>query len=300
MVLRSQSLLTDSSLEPVSVIIPTYNRAEFLAGSISSVLNQEYQEFELVVVDDGSIDTTTQLLAEFGDRLRIVTQQNLGASAARNAGIRAARYDLLAFLDSDDRFAPGKLVTQAAAMAEHPDALISHTDEVWFRNNQLLNQKKIHTRSGGDLFAKSLRICVVGMSTVMVRRGLFDEVGIFDETLPCCEDYDLWLRVACRFPFLLVAAPLTIKHGGRPDQLSRIHRVGMDRFRIRALKKILDSDDLDPDQERLARIEFIRKCEIYGRGCMKHGRNVEGEHYLQLALGTESRSSAASRLAGFE
>jgi glycosyltransferase involved in cell wall biosynthesis len=269
-------------LPPVSVIIPTFNRAKLLPAAIGSVLAQDYPAFEVLVVDDGSSDATPELLHEFSGRLRFVRQANRGAAAARNAGIRAARHDFLAFLDSDDQFAPGKLTRQAEALLQQPKYLISHTDEVWYRQGRLLKQKKKHARHGGDLFARSLQFCVVGMSTVMARRRFFEQVGFFDEELPCCEDYDLWLRAVRQLEFLLVPEPLTIKHGGRPDQLSDIHRIGMDRYRIMALIKLLEEGGLRGDQEKLARRELIKKCRIYGSGCRKHGRTEEGEFYLGL------------------
>jgi len=268
---------------PVSVIIPTYNRVGLLGRAVDSVLVQQYPAFELLVVDDGSTDSTPELLAGYGAAIRVISQPNRGASAARNTGISEARHDLLAFLDSDDQFAPGKLARQAEVMGRAPEYLISHTDEIWYRRGQLLNQKKKHTRQGGNLFARSLKLCVVGMSTVMARREFFDRIGFFDEELPCCEDYDLWLRASHWLEFLHVPEPLTIKNGGRSDQLSRIHRVGMDRYRIMALVKLLEQGGLDAAQEKLTRKELARKSRIYGRGCLKHGREEEGRHYLELA-----------------
>jgi len=270
---------------PVSVIIPTHNRAGFLAQAIDSVLSQSYTNFELIVVDDGSSDGTQPLLASYGKALSTLRQENRGPAAARNAGINAARHPLLAFLDSDDQFTRNKLALQVAAMEAHPKMLISHTQETWFRNGRHLNQKKHHTKEGGDIFARSLALCVVGMSTVMARRELFARVGLFDESFPCCEDYELWLRASVKHPFLLVDAPLTIKHGGRPDQVSVRFKTGMDRFRIRALEKLLTSASLPPDQYRLACRELIRKATLYGNGCLKHGRTEEGGRFLALATG---------------
>jgi len=269
--------------EPVSVIIPTYNRARFLKKAIDSVLAQTYPHYELIVVDDGSEDNTAELVSSYGHKLKYVKQQNRGAAAARNTGIEAARYDLLVFLDSDDWFDPEKLAEQLAHMQRHPDYLISHTQEVWYRRGKLLNQKKKHQKPEGFIFTQSLKLCAVGMSTVMARRQLFDLVGGFDESLPCCEDYDLWLRASIRHPFLLVDKPLTCKAGGRPDQLSTLFRVGIDKYRIRAIEKILAADGLSAEQRRLATRELAKKCRIYGNGCIKHGRLEEGATYLDLA-----------------
>lgn len=268
---------------PVSVIIPTHNRAGFLAQAIDSVLSQTYTNFELIVVDDGSSDGTQPLLASYGKALISLRQENRGPAAARNAGIRAARHPLLAFLDSDDQFARHKLALQVAAMEAQPKMLISHTQETWFRNGRHLNQKKHHAKEGGDIFVRNLALCTVGMSTVMARQELFERVGLFDESFPCCEDYELWLRVSVAHSFLLVDAPLTVKHGGRPDQVSVRFKTGMDRFRIRALEKLLSSTPLTPEQSRLARRELVRKAVLYGNGCLKHGHCEEGQRSLALA-----------------
>lgn len=267
----------------ISVIIPTHNRADFLSQAIDSVLDQSLPAAELIVVDDGSTDDTASLLAGYGDRLRVIRQENRGPAAARNSGIRVSSASFLAFLDSDDWFAPDKLAIQHPAMLARPDLLISHTDEIWYRGGKLLNQKKKHGRPGGSIFAQCLPLCVVGMSTVMVRREFFDVVGLFDEELPCCEDYDLWLRAAIRLPFLKINEPLTIKQGGRSDQVSALYRLGMDRFRIRSLVKLLATAPLSREQRTLAGRELARKCRIYGNGCVKHGRPEEGRYYLGLA-----------------
>lgn len=271
----------------ISVILPTYDREVYLERSIASVLGQRYPCDELIVVDDGSTDATVsvieRLAADSPVPIRLIRQENRGAAAARNTGIRAARGQWLAFLDSDDWWLPGKLGLQVTAMIANPRMLISHTREVWFRRGRRVNQKKKHDPPGGDIFLASLSMCVVGMSTVMARRELFERYGLFDETLPCCEDYDLWLRVGCREPFLLVPEPLIGKDGGREDQLSVIHRLGMDVHRIRSLCNLIDADCLDTGQHRAAVAELVRKCTIYGQGCIKHGRLEEGLRYQRLA-----------------
>jgi len=272
-----------SSSTPVSVIIPTYNRVALLSRAIDSVLTQSHRNFELIVVDDGSSDETPALLASYGPAITWLRQENRGPAAARNAGIRAARHPLLAFLDSDDLFAGNKLALQVAAMETRPEIMISHTQEVWFRNGRHLNQKKRHAKADGDIFARSLELCVVGMSTVMARRELFELAGFFDESFPCCEDYELWLRVGAGYPFLLVDEPLTIKHGGRPDQVSVRYRTGMDIFRLRAIEKVIATGGLSQEQLNLAQAELVRKATIYGEGCIKHGHSEEGRRCLALA-----------------
>lgn len=271
----------------ISVILPTYNRAAFLERSIGSVLAQRLPCDELLVVDDGSTDNTAEVVERLAATatvaVRYLYQPNQGAAAARNSGIGAARGQLLAFLDSDDWWLPGKLHLQAAALVDNPGVLIAHTREIWFRHGQRVNQKKKHDPPHGDIFLPSLAMCVVGMSTVMARRALFDRYGLFDESLPCCEDYELWLRVGAHEPFHLVPQALTAKDGGRDDQLSKIHRLGMDVYRIQALQGLLARATLSPAQRDAALEELARKCGIYGQGCIKHGRIEEGQRYLELA-----------------
>jgi len=266
----------------ISVIIPTYNRQDFLKKAIDSVLAQTYPHFELIVVDDGSDDDTAGLVAGYNREIVCIQQENRGPAAARNAGIRAARYEMLAFLDSDDRFAENKLEEQLRVMQENPALLISHTQETWFRNGRVLNQKAKHNKNSGNIFSQSLKLCAVSMSTVMVRGEIFDRFGLFDEEFKCCEDYEFWLRVSAAEDFLLIDQALTLKNGGRDDQVSSIYRTGMDRFRITAIVKILGSGRLDPAQIRLAIAELSSKCRIYGNGCVKHGREEEGRYYLAL------------------
>jgi len=273
--------LTRGSPPAVSVIIPTYNRAGCLREAVDSVLAQDFKGFELIVVDDGSTDETPQLLRAYGDSLRIRRQENRGVSAARNAGIAASRGALIAFLDSDDLWLPGKLAHQVEFFKAHGDALICQTEEIWVRNGRRVNPGKRHRKRGGMIFAPSLDLCLVSPSAVMVRRELFQRVGFFDESLPACEDYDLWLRVSSRYAVHLIDIPLIVKRGGHADQLSRT--AGLDQFRIAAIVKLLDGDRLSVEQRRAAVRTLERKCTVYAGGCRKRRRLAEAEHYEQLA-----------------
>ena len=270
----------------ISVIIPTYNRAGFLEQAIASVLNQNLACGEILVVDDGSSDATSEIVGRISRDAEVsihyLYQENKGASVARNKGIAEARYDLLCFLDSDDRWAPRKLEMQLEAMEREPQYLISHTREIWYRQGVRVNQKKNHAPPHGEIFQRALQMCVVGMSTVMVRRELFARYGLFDEEMLCCEDYDLWLRVSRKEQFLLVDEALTLKDGGRADQLSVVHRLGMDTWRIGSLCRLLQDGRLNSEQYAQALTELERKCRIYGKGCIKHGRPEEGRYYLNL------------------
>ena len=265
----------------VSVIIPTYNRAWALAEAIDSVLVQDYNNFELIIVDDGSTDNTPNLLNEFAGKLKLIRQENAGVSAARNRGIAAARGDFIAFLDSDDTWLPQKLSGQMDFMIRCPEALICQTQEIWIRNNTRVNPRACHKKLSGMIFEPSLALCLVSPSAVMIKKNLFDKVGYFDERLSACEDYDLWLRVSCRFPVYLVDEPLVIKRGGHADQLSRAP--GLDRFRIQSLHNILQSGQLSESQSKAAKAVLQKKCTIYAAGCRKRGRLHEASVYTRLA-----------------
>jgi glycosyltransferase involved in cell wall biosynthesis len=270
----------DALMATVSVIIPTYNRAKTLIEAIESVMAQDYHDFEIVVVDDGSADNTYEILRAFPEIL-VVRQDRQGVSAARNAGIAEASGRLIAFLDSDDLWLPAKLSTQVAFLDSSPDALICQTEEIWIRNGIRVNPKKRHKKPSGMIFERYLEMCLVSPSAVMMKSSLFDEVGGFDEALPVCEDYDLWLRVSCRFPIYLIDVPLVIKRGGHPDQLSRM--TGIDRYRIQALKKTIESGLLTPAQHDAAVFALQEKCGVYAAGCRKRGRVAEADEYVRLS-----------------
>jgi len=275
------AVMTKPSKTPlVSVIIPTYNRAWILREAVDSVLAQDFGDFELIVVDDGSSDDTREILDTYQQRVIVLRQPNRGVSAARNRGIAASSGQLVAFLDSDDLWLPTKLSRQVDFFSAHPDAVACQTEEIWIRNGVRVNPKKRHHKFGGMIFEPSLALCLVSPSAVMIRKTLFDVVGRFDETLPACEDYDLWLRVSCRYPVHLIDTPLIIKRGGHADQLSRAP--SLDKFRIRALAKVLESGVLSESQYRSALLTLNQKCRIYADGCRKRGREDEANDYETL------------------
>jgi glycosyltransferase involved in cell wall biosynthesis len=265
----------------VSVIIPTYNRAWSLKKAIDSVLEQDYKNFELIVVDDGSTDETEALVSEYTKSVKFVQQPNLGVSAARNKGISISSGSLISFLDSDDYWEPKKLSTQVEFFNANPDALICQTEETWIRNGKRVNPKQKHKKQSGMIFIPSLALCLVSPSAVMMRKILFAKVDVFDESLPACEDYDLWLRITCRYPVHLIDTPLIVKTGGHEDQLSST--TGLDKYRIYALKKILKSDFLTESQYQAAETMLKKKCRLYADGCMKHGRKTVATYYYRLA-----------------
>ncbi len=270
-------------MNTVSVIIPTYNRARCIGRAVRSVLSQSYRDFEIIVIDDGSEDNTLEVLTPYLENLTIIrNKKNRGVSHARNCGIARACGRLIALLDSDDYWLPEKLDMQVDYMNSHPEAVACQTEEVWIRNGRRVNPRKSHKKMSGDIFIPSLRRCLVSPSAVIIRRSLLTSVGTFDEDLPACEDYDLWLRIGWKYPVELLNSALVVKEGGHRDQLSR--RVGcLDKYRIYSLEKILRTAPLPKDYRDAVMKELRRKCRIYGNGCLKRGRTSEGKTYLGLA-----------------
>jgi len=230
----------------------------------------------VVIVDDGSTDGTENLVCEKYPEITYLKQNNHGVSAARNAGIAATSDEWLAFLDSDDEWLPEKLQCQMDALEAEPEMMVCHTDEIWIRNGKHVNPMKKHVKHGGWIFDKCLPLCCISPSSVIIHRSVLDEIGFFDQSLPACEDYDLWLRVASSYPVLYISEKLVVKHGGHQDQLSEKYW-GMDRFRIQALEKIILSGNLIDENLNNAKQMLREKTIIFSTGARKRGRTAEAE-----------------------
>jgi glycosyltransferase involved in cell wall biosynthesis len=265
----------------VSAVIPTHNRADLVLRALASVQAQTRPADEVIVVDDGSTDDTPRRVPEAFPGAVYLRQENRGVSVARNRGVAAASGDWIALLDSDDEWRPEKLERQCEALERDPGYHLCHTDEIWIRDGRRVNPRRRHAKPKGRVFRECLPLCAISPSAALIRRSLLDELGGFDESLPACEDYDLWLRLCARHPVLLVDEPLVIKYGGHGDQLSRKHW-GMDRFRIRALAKILESGELDPGDFEAARATLMEKADIVLQGLRKRNRDAEVREYEAL------------------
>jgi len=322
-----------------SIVIPTYNRKDFLKIAVESVLRQTHDDLELIIIDDGSRDNTKQVLDEYlqerrfkishrvtksqshqvtesegrkaiplraqarslGHQVRgiqekadeVVTwcrgdlciryfyQENKGPGSARNRGIREAKGEYIAFLDSDDRFVMRKLEVTYEYIRKNPSFKIFHTEEIWYSNGRLLPQKKIHQKPDGFVFRNALKLCCISISTCCIHRDIFKDVGVFDENMPVCEDYDFWLRVTAKYPIRLIPQPLTIKEGGHLNQQSKKYPA-LDKYRIYAINKLLDSKMLTEEQYKFAIKELKEKCMIYIKGAEKRGKFEEIKSYIKL------------------
>lgn len=265
----------------VTVIIPAYNRSSCLREAIDSVLSQTYGNFELIVVDDGSTDSTQDLLSLYAEKIIALRTEHAGPSAARNQGILQARGEFIAFLDSDDLWLPDKLKIQVDFFSSSPEVFVCQTEEIWIRNSIRVNPMKKHKKYSGWVFERCLPLCIVSPSAVMLHQAVFDRVGLFDEAMPACEDYDLWLRISPFYKIHLIAEPMILKRGGHADQQSRTIPC-LDKLRIHALGKILASGTLTASQHENAFRELEKKCRIYGNGCVKRGKEEEGKYFINL------------------
>ncbi|WP_456409218.1 glycosyltransferase family 2 protein [Caldithrix abyssi] len=255
----------------ISVIIPVYNRPQMVKRAIESVLAQTEAAHEILVINDGSTDETPRILEKFGTRITVVNQAHKGVSAARNTGIRLARGEWIALLDSDDEWLPEKLAMAREFHESHPQYLIFQSQEIWIRHGKRVNPKKKHQKYGGWIFRQSLPLCIVSPSAVVIHQSVFKKVGLFDENFPVCEDYDLWLRVARLFPIGLDSRPGIVKYGGHEDQLSRKYW-GIDYYRVLAIEKHLKENNLPPDLRQAALEEILKKLQVLISGYQKRGR----------------------------
>ncbi|AFG36367.1 glycosyltransferase family 2 protein [Spirochaeta africana] len=297
----------------ISVIIPTYNRAELVQQAVDSVLTQTHQPDEILVVDDGSEDETVALLQPLQamGKIRVLRSLHSGMpGAARNRGIELASGEYIAFLDSDDLWMPDKLAQQLALVRRSCQVpMLVHTRECWNRNGREISQAGQRHRSNGQVFPDALKKCIIGPSTVLVRRELLLALGGFREDLPVAEDYELWLHVAARYPVQYIDQPLVEKRAGHGPQLSEQWGV-IEYFRLRALLDFVGRHDPIPappglpylpanahragwragidmlpqigsEQLLLAEAELARKLRVFVRGAAKRGNAEILDWYIQ-------------------
>jgi len=258
----------------ISVIIPTYNRKETLSRALESVFEQTFEPFEILIIDDGSDDGTQEWIRENYPLVKYIYQDNAGVSNARNNAIRISKGEWIALLDSDDEWLPDKLKNQVRLINNNPSYKFCHTNEIWIRDGVRVNQMKKHQKYGGQIFEHCLDICRISPSSSLIKKSVFEEIGFFDETLKVCEDYDLWLRIAARYPVLFLDQPLIKKYGGHSDQLSKVLK-GIEQYRIQSLEKIILSNILTKYQKNKAKDMLLYKLNIYGGGLEKRKKTKE-------------------------
>ncbi len=211
----------DSQPRQISVIIPSYNHANFLGDAIKSVLAQTWQDVEIIVVDDGSTDQTGQVAASFGATVRYIYQSNAGLSAARNTGIRAATGTYIGFLDADDLWRPDFLCTLVPILeGDSTVGAVYCGSQFVDHNARLLPQLLTRTVARDRLHDALINGEFFPPCAVLVRKSVFEAVGLFDERLRASEDWDMWLRVSAAYPFVGIPRVLSLyrMHGDNMSQ----------------------------------------------------------------------------------
>jgi glycosyltransferase involved in cell wall biosynthesis len=257
----------------ISVVIPTYNRADFIAEAIESVQNQTYKIDEIIVVDDGSSDFTCKVVSNYD--VKYLKTPNKGVSSARNIGIKSSKNNWIAFLDSDDLWLKDKIEKQVNLHVNNPSILFSHTLEKWKRGDKFVKYPKKLAKPKGNCFLKNISTCKIACSSVLVHKSVFEKVGYFDENLRVCEDYDFYLRVSFAFDIGLVEKEAIIKRAGHPQLSSEIFAI--DSYHVDSLVKFLNSKYSKEVKE-----EIIKKCKILINGAKKHNNQEIYAKYSTL------------------
>ena len=259
----------------VSIIIPDYNHAQYVGDAICSVLNQDYQDFEIIVVDDGSTDNSRDVITEFGEQVRYIWQENQGLSAARNTGIKSAKGSVIGVLDADDMYEPAFLTTMISALRENPDADgiycgYQFVDQL----NNPLPQKEARSIPSDKLYHAMLDGNFLVPESMLVNRYCYDKVGPFDESLQACEDWDMWLRITRNYKIICTTKILT-RHRIISGSMST-DPVRMLNNRLAVLTKHVGEEPDDRDEEvRVQRRAFGR---AYLGSCVEYLQYGDNDH----------------------
>lgn len=263
----------------VSVIIPTYNRANLVGKAIKSVLSQTYQDFEIIVIDDGSTDNTEETVKSFNNfKIRYICHSdNRGISAARNTGIRASRGEYIALLDSDDEWLPEKLDKQIKILQDGPPELgVVYSDLLYIDENGKNMNKLRNPKKEGYIYEDLLgENCIGPPSTLLIRKECFHKVGLFDDLVNGMEDWDLSIRIAKYYRFSHIKIPL-MKYRLHSNQISKNLRV-----KNIAAKRILVKYASELEIRRVAHSKHY--FHIGNRFCHM-GKTKEGQRYLLKAI----------------
>lgn len=269
----------------ISVIIPSFNRPEWSVRAIQSVINQTYKNWNLIFIDDGSTDDTYERVTQYlklqkNIHYTVIKNSNFGVSHARNTGIKLSSSPYISFLDCDDQWLPHKLETQVNYLKANPKISWVYSEERWLKNGQPFLRKKQHIKFDKNIFQNCVHRCFIGASTVLINKSIFHDIGLFNEDFPVCEDYELWLRIANKYPIGFISDELIIKNGGHADQLSTQYKA-MDYWRVKASAAMLNSQLENSKSEAITK--FInKKLPILINGFKKYNHPEKLQDMLKI------------------
>lgn len=268
----------------ISVIIPTFNRAHLLGQAVRSVLDQQFESLEIIIVDDGSTDETPMVVAEMGSSVRYVRQDNKGAAAARNVGVELAKGQYIAFLDSDDLFLPEKLRMQSAVLASDPDVGMVYARALVMDESGVVLSRQWGGDLSGAIYPRMLFMhdSFITTPTVMVRAEVLRQVGGFDESMTVCEDLDLWRRIARRYRVIHLLQPLAVI---RERTSEAFNASAMVKARTTYYEKAFAED---PSLAAALKIPlFAEMYYCYGRAAYLSGQSADALDLLREAVRLE-------------
>ena len=265
----------------VNVIIHTYNNERFIAETVESVLNQTYKEYEIVVVDDGSVDGTRDALIPYMQKIRYHYKENGGIASAKNAGIGLSQTEFVAFLDHDDLWAPDKLQLQMECFNENSQVGLVYAKYTSFRDGKELRTKPEKGYSGW-IFKELLSKSFIQTSTVVVKRECLDAVGPYDESFSLGDEYDMFLRIARKFQCSFIDKSLT---------RYRVHDTNasnndflFDNENLGVYKKVYNNfTDLDGVEKKILRKRIARYSMKVAEGLYRQGKQEESKKYQMEA-----------------
>ena len=265
----------------VSVIIHTYNNEKFIAETVESVLNQTYKDYEIIVVDDGSVDGTRDALLPYMHGIRYHYKENGGIASAKNAGISLSQTEFVAFLDHDDLWAPDKLQLQMECFNENPKVGLVYAKYTSFRDGKELRTKPEKGYSGW-IFKELLSKSFIQTSTVIVKRECLNAVGPFDESFSLGDEYDMFLRISKKFQCGFVDKGLT-RYRVHDTNASKNDFL-FDNENLGVYKKIYNNfTDLDGEEKKILRKRIARYSMKVAKGLYSQGKLEESKKYQKEA-----------------
>jgi len=252
----------------VTVIIPTFNSAQFLTAAVDSVLAQTFKDFEIIVVDDGSTDNTEDVLKSYGDKVRYIKQKNQGVSVARNTGIKNSSAKYAAFLDSDDVWMPAKLEKQINALENNPKSKACYTEYISVSEDMKPQELKRLRAENSVLNDLLLRGNVIGPpSTILCERELFEELGGFDSGLSLSADWDMWIRLACVTELTFLKEPL-IKYRLHGSNMSKNVKL-LEDDTVRMLEKAFAIESLSSELRAKRKSSFAYHYIVFAKAYLR-------------------------------